>query len=99
MKLDEEAALQSASWGLFQIMGFNFKACRFKTVFDFVDAHVESEARQLDAALGFIRSKELVSTLKEKDWARFARVYNGPGYAKNKYDEKLAAAYRRAGGV
>lgn len=97
--LDETAALQSASWGLFQVMGFNFQACRFRSVFDFVDAHVESEAKQLEAALGFIRSKGLVRALIERDWAGFARVYNGPSFKKNRYDEKLASAYRRAGGV
>ena len=28
-----------------------------------------------------------------KDWKAFARLYNGPGYAQNRYDEKLCNAY------
>ncbi|NBT89135.1 MAG: DUF3380 domain-containing protein, partial [Flavobacteriaceae bacterium] len=31
--------------------------------------------------------------LKAKDWAGFAKGYNGPAYAKNAYDTKLAGAY------
>jgi hypothetical protein len=31
--------------------------------------------------------------LKAKDWAKFAKLYNGPNYAINKYDIKLEAAY------
>jgi hypothetical protein len=30
-----------------------------------------------------------------KDWAKFARGYNGPGYAQNAYDVKLAQAYEK----
>jgi hypothetical protein len=33
--------------------------------------------------------------LQDRDWAAFAKAYNGKGYAKNKYDEKLAAAYKK----
>lgn len=33
--------------------------------------------------------------LQRKDWAGFARGYNGPGYAKNRYDIKLANAYKK----
>src|SRR5690606_7984441 len=40
----------------------------------------------------------LLQPLRRKDWARFARLYNGPGYAQNRYDEKLAQAYARHAG-
>jgi hypothetical protein len=36
-----------------------------------------------------------VQYLRDKDWAGFARRYNGPAYAENKYDEKLSAAYEK----
>jgi len=35
----------------------------------------------------------LTGALKSKDWAVFARRYNGPGYQANAYDKKLARAY------
>jgi hypothetical protein len=47
------------------------------------------------AFCGFIKSNKLDTHLRKHDWARFARGYNGPGYAENKYDEKLARAYAK----
>ena len=93
--LQREAALMSASWGAAQIMGFNYKACGFESVEAFVVAMMESAAGQMKAFVKFIESQNLIGYLKEKDWAGFAAIYNGPAFAKNKYDEKLAAAYKR----
>lgn len=36
--LDRSAALESASWGAFQIMGFNYAACGYSTIEAFVAA-------------------------------------------------------------
>ncbi|MFA7308428.1 MAG: N-acetylmuramidase domain-containing protein [Hyphomicrobium sp.] len=33
--------------------------------------------------------------MRNRQWAAFARRYNGPGYRKNRYDTLLANAYRR----
>jgi peptidoglycan hydrolase-like protein with peptidoglycan-binding domain len=93
--LDRDAALQSASWGLFQIMGANYKACGFSNVEDFVAAMQKSEGEQLKAFVGFIRTNKLDGFLRSRDWASFAKGYNGPGYAKNQYDKKLANAYSK----
>jgi hypothetical protein len=93
--LDREAALKSASWGKFQIMGFNHAAAGFPTVQKFVNAMYASEAAQLDAFVNFILHEKLDDELRERRWAAFARRYNGPGYAANKYDTKLAKAYER----
>ena len=93
--IDEEAALLSTSWGLGQIMGSNFKMAGCASVKDMVVLACESEADQLRQMASFIRSAGLQDELKNKDWAKFARGYNGPGYAKNAYDTKLAAAYKK----
>lgn len=93
MALNRSAALQSASWGLFQIMGANFKRCGFSNVEDFVAAMEKSEGAQLLAFVNFVKSNKLDNYLRTRNWAAFAKGYNGPGYAKNKYDQKLAAAY------
>lgn len=91
--LDRDAALQSASWGAFQIMGFNHKAAGFPAVEAFVQAMVSGQSAQLDAFARFIKSNRLDDELIRRDWAGFARGYNGPDYAKNRYDIKLAAAF------
>lgn len=93
--LDDTAALMSASWGRFQIMGFNFALCGYTSVESFCAAMQESEAKQLDAFVEYIQSVGLMDELQDKRWADFARKYNGPLYLKNAYDTKLADAYRK----
>jgi hypothetical protein len=93
--IDEAAALESASWGLYQIMGYHYKICGYNSIKSFVEAMYKSEGYHLRAFGKFIQSEGLVKHLKNKDWAKFARGYNGPGYAENKYDVKIAAAYKK----
>lgn len=94
-KLDRTAALQSASWGMFQIMGFNHARCGFKTVQGFVNAMCQGEGAQLDAFAVYIVNAGLADEMQDKRWADFARLYNGPEYKANQYDSKLAAAYAK----
>lgn len=98
-QLDEDAAMKSTSWGLFQVMGFNHHMCGFPTVQDFVRAMSASEDDQLRAFLAFIQAKGLLPTLKGHDWKTFAWLYNGPNYAVNNYDVRMAQAYEQAKGV
>src|SRR5215469_11061071 len=49
MRKDRSAALQSASWGIGQIMGMNYARAGFGDVEAMVDAMIESEDRQLGA--------------------------------------------------
>lgn len=93
--INREAALKSASWGMFQIMGFNYKSCGCLSVEDFVAKNKISEGIQLDLFVNFIKTNKLEPYLIKKDWAGFACKYNGPEYRENKYDEKLIAAYKK----
>jgi peptidoglycan hydrolase-like protein with peptidoglycan-binding domain len=93
MALDVQAALESASWGRFQIMGFNHQKAGFTSVETFVNAMCESESWHLDAFVTFLQATGLAEPLREKRWADFARGYNGAGFAANQYDVKLEAAY------
>lgn len=93
--LDREAALKSASWGMFQILGVNHRVCGFDSVEAFVAAMMDSEGAHLDAFVGFVVSNRLDDELRDRRWADFARGYNGPGFAQNRYDEKLAKAYAK----
>tara|TARA_R110000803_G_scaffold36811_16_gene79204 strand:+ start:9084 stop:9875 length:792 start_codon:yes stop_codon:yes gene_type:complete len=87
------AAMKSTSYGAFQLMGFNHKICGFDNVEDFVVAMESGMYEQLTAAVKFLKSNKLDVHLKNHDWAKFARGYNGPGYAQNEYDIKLEKAY------
>ncbi len=96
--LDPGAAFEATSWGLAQMMGFNARAAGFGDVWAFVRAMCSGERAQVEAMVRWLKAEGLVARLQQKDWAGFARAYNGPGYAKNQYDVKLAAAYRAEGG-
>ncbi|MER8938737.1 N-acetylmuramidase family protein [Mesorhizobium sp. M0915] len=93
--IDETAALKSASWGLGQVLGENFKAAGYETVQDMVSDMMVDEELQLAAAVNFIKFHKLDIALRMHDWAAFAKGYNGAGYRKNAYDAKLAEAYRK----
>jgi hypothetical protein len=91
---DRTAALESASWGLGQIMGYQWKALGYSALQDFINAMYKDEAGQLDAMIRFIKVNKLVDYLNNHQWAAFAAKFNGPSYAINHYDTKLADAHK-----
>jgi hypothetical protein len=94
--LDPVAALKAPSWGMFQILGENHKACGHDDVKSFVLSMFTSPAAQLRAFVAFVRANPgMHGALVAHDWPKFARAYNGPGYAVYEYDKKMAAAYAR----
>ena len=93
--LDRNAALKSCSWGKFQVMGFNFEVCGFANVEDFYAAMQKSEGEHLKAFCNFIAGNNLGGALRKHQWAQLAAGYNGAEYKINKYDVKLAAAYKK----
>ena len=89
------AAHRACSWGLFQILGQNHAAVGWPRIADFVQAMTEGAGPHLDAFVGFVRANRLEQPLRERNWREFARRYNGPGFAQNRYDTRLAEAYAR----
>ena len=100
-RIDSGAAFESASWGLFQILGYHAANIGYGEVEAFVERMQTNERAHLEAFSRFIdkqtfEGRPLADWLRVQDWRRFARAYNGPGYAQTKYDERLAAAYEAA---
>jgi len=92
-----DAAMESTSIGMMQVMGFHWKDLGFANVGVMWDYAKENEANQVDIAIRFIkRNKKLDTALKQKDWPTVAYYYNGEQYKKFKYDTRLAAAYKNA---
>lgn len=89
--LDRSAALQSASWGAFQIMGFNWHPLGYGSIDEFYDA-MQTDAGQLDGFERYIKVNNLTWTLAQHNWTAFAQGYNGTG-AVAVYAPKIAAAY------
>jgi hypothetical protein len=95
MAIDETAALRSASWGLGQVMGFNFAAAGFSSPQAMVRAFMDDEETHLSAMVNFIKTARLDDELRARNWSGFARGYNGEGYAKHGYHTRLSAAFAR----
>lgn len=95
-ELDRDAALRSASWGLFQILGSNHKAAGHPSLQSFVNAMYSGVDAHLRCFVFFVCSDErLIRALRTLDWTSFARAYNGPGYARHNYHGRIGDAYRR----
>lgn len=95
--LDRAAALKAGSWGLPQILGTNHGPAGFSRVEAMVEAFMAGEDEQVAAMARFIAAHPgMAAALRRRDWAAFARAYNGPGFSRHAYDARLAAAYGRA---
>jgi peptidoglycan hydrolase-like protein with peptidoglycan-binding domain len=94
--IDEEVANRATSWGLGQTMGFNAERLGYDNAIDMVQRMTEGRvAEQVRAMMQEILRSKLDGHLRNKDFAKFARGYNGPGYAQNQYDTRMAAAEKR----
>lgn len=94
-KNNEDRANMSTFWGMFQIGGFNYKLCGCASIDEFIAKMSESELAQLELFAAFITNTDIVKYLRTKNWAAFARKYNGPSYAKRGYHTKMAKAYKK----
>ncbi len=97
--IDRNCALESCSWGMFQIMGFNWKMMGYSSIQEFVNAMFANEAAQLDAFIRFVSpQKALVSALKALDFDKAASIYNGPNYKRFNYADKMRKEFEKNGG-
>ncbi|MEP3278321.1 MAG: N-acetylmuramidase domain-containing protein [Stappiaceae bacterium] len=93
--IDEEAALMSCSWGLGQVMGSHYATLGFASPQAMVSTANTGVTGQVELMIRFIDHNGLRTHIDARNWAGFARRYNGSGYRKNRYDVKMANAYAR----
>ena len=96
--IDPVAAMSSCSWGVGQVMGDKWKGLGYESPQAFIDAQMTLPG-QIDALLREIKYSKLEGALGRggftgDSWRDFARGYNGSGYAKNNYHNKMAAFYK-----
>ena len=94
-RIDRQAALESTSWGIGQVMGGHWKWLGYASVEDLVAEARSGAIGQLRLMLRYIEKSGLVSALSRQDWKRFALGYNGPDAIRQGYDRKLAEAFMR----
>ena len=75
------AAMQSTSIGIGQLMGFHYKRLGYKSVGDMWDAAKSGYEAQVWQIAQFIKTDaKLYNALKVGDWDTAAKLYNGAGY-------------------
>lgn len=89
MMIDANAALESTSAGVGQVMGANWKDLGFASVKAMADRVMSGIDGQIDVMVRFIKANNLVDELQRGDFLGFARAYNGP--AQKGYDKKMEA--------
>lgn len=94
IQLDRSAALESASWGIGQVMGSGYRQMGYREVEAMVSDVVASEGAQLICMARYIHSIGLSAALRVQNWTQVARGYNGPAYAAHHYAARLAATYQ-----
>lgn len=93
---DRDSAIESASYGRFQLMGFHWQSLGYSSAEAFLEEMESSEEAQLEGIKRFIAADpSLTQAIQNKDWATTAYIYNGPNYRQNRYDTKLARAYEK----
>ncbi|MBS9721008.1 N-acetylmuramidase family protein [Tianweitania sp. BSSL-BM11] len=93
--IDHQAAHESVSWGIGQVMGGHWRWLGYPSVEALVADCRESVAGQLRLTLRYCDKAGLMPAIRARNWAAFAKAYNGPAYATSRYDQKLAAAFIR----
>src|SRR3990167_111908 len=94
--VDEECANRACSWGLGQVLGANAESLGYSSANNMVnELQAGGIVAQVESMLRFIKKNHLQPYLNLHDWASFALKYNGPGYAQNRYDVRMAAAYQK----
>lgn len=93
--IDRQAAIESVSWGIGQVMGAHWQWLGYRSAEDLLLDARNGVYGQVRLMAAFIDKSGLAAALANRDWAAFAKGYNGPAYAKNRYDAKMAAAYQR----
>lgn len=94
--IDADAAYEATSWGLGQVMGFHWRKLKFASVKALAEEARRSAAGQFALIARFLATGPFTERLERGDWAGFARLYNGPGFAANNYDRKIESAFRQA---
>ncbi|WP_150539442.1 N-acetylmuramidase family protein, partial [Actinobacillus vicugnae] len=96
-KIDNYSAIKSCSWGRFQVMGIYYDKGGYVSPSEFERAMHLCDLQQFVYFKNYLKkvAPSIIPAMKSKDWARIARIYNGPDYSKNQYDIKMKSAYNK----
>ena len=106
--INPDAAMESTSIGLAQIMGFHWKILGYASVGGMWDYAKLGEYQQVEQLCTFLKNYlggRILRYLKAKDWHNVAVYYNGSGYmsiakkyGREPYNISMAKAYKKYSG-
>lgn len=88
----DEIVMMSTSWGIAQIMGWQYPLLNYEIIDDMIDAWQSSEEIQIrDFCLFCVRynNGKFLDALEKQNFQSIAVQYNGRGFAQNNYDKDL----------
>lgn len=85
--IDHKAAHESVSWGLGQVMGAHWEWLGYPGIDELVAEARSGVGGQISLMARYIDRAGLAAAIRRRDWAAFARGYNGPGYKRHGYDQ------------
>lgn len=94
-EIDRQAAYESVSWGVGQVMGAHWAWLGYGSIDEMVNQCRSGLSGQVEVMVRYIVKAALASALRARQWSVFARGYNGPAYRKYSYHTKMAAADQR----
>lgn len=98
-KYSDTAALESASWGQFQVMGFNAVAIGYPTVQEFARLMQQGIDQHLLSLNRFIMATpKALKGIRTQDFDLLGYAYNGPAYRENNYAVDLAKYFKKVQG-
>lgn len=86
----EENAIMGASYGGFQILGENASSLGYRDPLDMIENLYQGEPAHLEAAIRFLRRKNVLGKLRVGDFHAVERAWNGK-YANGRFAAKFEA--------
>lgn len=79
MRINRQAAIESVSWGLGQVMGSHWKRLEFESADAFLTYVSQGIVEQIDVMMRYCQEFGLIDDMQRGDIEGFVRGYNGPG--------------------
>lgn len=96
-EINEGYAIQSCSWGKFQVMGkyYNYLYSSPQELEEAMNMCEIQHFAYFKVFLKDVTGTNIIKAMKEKNWNKIAELYNGKDYAINKYHIKMKEEYEK----
>lgn len=93
--INKEAAHESISVGVGQVMGAHDSKLGFKSAVEMLAYQTKGVTQQVEVMMRYCKRFGLIDELQRADYAGFARGYNGPQFRKFGYDQTMEKHAKR----